>query len=536
MVLCIQCTLKSQTVYPTYIKVNNVVTPTTFITQTNLTTSVRTSIGYNYAYLKDRVTLYGGNLNVSQNIATSNDYLGKWSTIGVWQMLYNTGMVPMNVPIPVTPGINYLVNYHRWGNYDAHFGLRERMSDIGVYSQTETGGGPTFNDPNMAIKDAVLSFSYENGVTPSRFIIQTVQGIDAAAMRAGSGNYPVATELATILSNGNFGLGVSNPTATFHVNSQTQNSTAFKIQNSNGTLIQCNNNGSMAFNSVVLTNDVQFYLKGNGSTGVFAIDNLNGERIISLNNNGSISLPKFASYQNVAANEYWNLKVNSIGQLVAAPDPNGQYNQAAWSTNGNMYQNNNVGPYFGTKSYHNIDLLAGNVTFGVIKGKLVSGTYDNRGECVFSSAFAIGSDYANKSLPVADPYFALTLYNTVPNNSNNSGFYHNSGYLKCVGDNSIVFQVGNEEVRMLNNQFSLTRTGCFIDKHLTLGDYKGILMDGGSIMPSNNLDPDAEDLGSSNYLWDEIWGANTFTQNLWVGNRVKSHLIPEVIGKNNIYN
>lgn len=345
--------LFSQTVYPSYIKVNNVVTPTTFITQTNLTTSVRTSIGYNYAYLKDRVTLYGGNLNVSQNITSSNDYLGKWSTIGAWQMLYNTGIVPMNTPIPVTPGVNYLVNYHRWGNYDAHFGLRERMSDIGIYSQTETGAGSTFNDPNMAIKDAVLSFSYENGATPSRFIIQTIQGIDAAAMRAGSGTYPVATELATILSNGNFGLGVSNPTAKMQLMTNAGFANDYlKIGNPTSTVLILNNSGNLGIGTSNPGSN-RLYVEGasmlNGNT------NING--VTAIQGNTSIT----ASTVNVTAQ--FNLKSpanatltfpllrlqNSSGDVIQYVNHKGEFflSSLANGTDNQMLYINSLGKVYG---------------------------------------------------------------------------------------------------------------------------------------------------------------------------------------------
>ena len=127
--------------------------------------------------------------------------LGKWSFIGAWAK-GNSSTVYPNGTYAV---FNYLVNYHRWGNYSAHFGLRAATTTL---SDGEAGQVSTDSD----LKNAVITWGYEHGATQNRLIFQSFQGVDV------SGTLPMTeTEWATILSNGNIGSGLSAPTAQFQL-------------------------------------------------------------------------------------------------------------------------------------------------------------------------------------------------------------------------------------------------------------------------------------------------------------------------------
>jgi hypothetical protein len=174
--------------------------PTTFL-QTNLfptstTTSSKLEVGKSFNALNTRSIFYGGNLGVSQSTSTYGTHLGKWSFTGAWDKLYTTSS-----PSTVL-GNDFLVNYHRWDDYMANFGLRAASTSI-------SGGSST----PSSMKDAVVSWGYERGQTPNRLIFQSIEGVDYNGNTTNPDHY----EWATILSNGNIGSGISNPSAQFQL-------------------------------------------------------------------------------------------------------------------------------------------------------------------------------------------------------------------------------------------------------------------------------------------------------------------------------
>jgi hypothetical protein len=152
-----------------------------------------------------RGIFYGGNLGICQSTSGYGDQFGKWSFIGSWQRYLGSGWQCPSPPCSFTPGINYLINYHRWGDYSAHFGLRA--------TSTTVNAGEAYNETyEAAQKDAVITWSYEYGKNPNRLIFQSIKGVHPTGTASN-----VAYEWATILSNGNIGSGIPDPEAQFEI-------------------------------------------------------------------------------------------------------------------------------------------------------------------------------------------------------------------------------------------------------------------------------------------------------------------------------
>ena len=164
-------------------------------------TATQHLVGNGYDAIATRGIFYGGNLGVSQDISNYGNAGGKWSFIGGWKRYLGSGY-SCSPPCSFSPGLNYLVNYHRWGDYSAHFGL--------VSASTSTNDGGVFIDAEL--KNTVISWSYEHNKTANRLIFQSIIGVDAS----GSSGM-VMNEWATILSNGNIGSGTSAPLAQFEM-------------------------------------------------------------------------------------------------------------------------------------------------------------------------------------------------------------------------------------------------------------------------------------------------------------------------------
>jgi hypothetical protein len=488
-----------------------------------------------YPYYRNRMVLYGGNIGVSQTSGTYGNYLGKWSFIGAHSLTYPPSPVGPGFQVLSRPGIHFLADYHRWGNYDAFFGLRERASDIGYYNEQQTAPP----NPDGEIKDALISWGHEYNTPLNRLIFQSIEGVDASFGQMGQ--YQKQREHATFLSNGNFGIGTDNPTAHLQIKPDALNPDAdpLKIEGNSNTLFTLDKNGRFGFNtSINPNNDVQFKLNGNGLSNVFSIDNSSSENLLSIYNNGNLRLAKLASKNNIPSNEYWHLKIDYLGNVSADLDV-----QNGWNIYGNNYSKQNYNPVFGTNSSNSIDLIAGGEIYGNIRGTNPSSyLFQRKGEISLASSVSIGSDVFNKNLPPTNPYFALNLQNTVELNSiANTGLpsnlFNECGYIHCFDANGTdIMKLGNTELTLLNNSvfFNSDRHTSFIDMNLSLGEQRSIEIDGGSIIPLNNFN--GENLGGQSNLWEEIWGGRTYTQNLVVSDRVESHLIPRIQPSGPLYN
>ncbi len=310
-------------------------------------------IGLGFNYRDYRAIIWGGNLGVNQDVSGSfGAYLGKWSTKGAWQMPYNMGIVPPGGQVLVNPGIRYLVDYHRWGNYDALFGLRERATDVGLYYEGQT---PPAN-PTGDIKDAVISWAYEYNVpqnAESRLVFQSIRGIDQNAWVPNTnGPYPVQHEHATILHTGNFGLGISAPAAHFHMKPDDENPNADHLQiddAAGNTQVIIKNNGNVGINVSNPTD--RFEVNGNsGLTGDLAVtgnSTLTGD--MSVTGKSILSSPA-----SVAANyRVFNVRDKSAADILVAEDNGSIYldklktgvDQMLYlDGNGKVFGNNVVSP------------------------------------------------------------------------------------------------------------------------------------------------------------------------------------------------
>lgn len=234
----------------------------------------------NYIARKNRAILYGGNFCVSQETGNFGQALGKWSFMGAHTLDFSYGLTipfPPNTQQLVIPGINYLVDYHRWGNYDAFFGLRERASDVGIYNYENGGNINIPPNPQGDIKDAVITWSYERNQTPSRLIFQSIDGIlPPTSQPQNMGVTADVTEHATILHNGNMGLGTDNPMAHLEIKSNPifPNTNPLNVVNSiNSSILLINSNGKIGINN----NTPQEALDVNGNVKILGDINLDGD-------------------------------------------------------------------------------------------------------------------------------------------------------------------------------------------------------------------------------------------------------------------
>jgi hypothetical protein len=220
--------------------------------------------GKSYFSTPTRGVFYGGNLGVAQDIGNYGDYLGKWSFIGAWDKLYTTGS-----PSTVL-GNDFLVNYHRWGDYMANFGLRAVSTSI-------SGGVST----PSAMKDAVITWGYERGQTPNRLIFQSIEGVDYNGNTTNPDHY----EWATILSNGNIGSGLPTPSAQLqlkpHITGSSSEPIFQTLNTSNNPLITFTKTGKIGIGVIPTTSvldvvgDINVFgsqfIKSPSATGTYSI-------------------------------------------------------------------------------------------------------------------------------------------------------------------------------------------------------------------------------------------------------------------------
>jgi hypothetical protein len=451
--------------------------PTTFLVADPLpistTTSTRLEVGKGWDQKETRGVFFGGNLGVSQTTFNYGNAGGKWSFTGKFQKYYPTGYVYS----PGTyQGNQYLVNYHRWGNYSAHFGL----VPISTY------GGETYTWTDSDLKNAVISWGYEHGssITPNRLIFQSMKGVDESGASAME-----ETEWATILSNGNIGSGTPTPGAQMDIkpissangpdalrifdlsNNQmfrftkagklllgggsalssgtavevldvlgnvkfkpnitsalTSTNKNFAILNhSNAEIFSILDNGGSMLNGALT-------IKGKSSGTPLAVTNNSDEPIFRVTNAGEIFLDKLAP-----ASGTLNLKVDNSGKIIATTVP--YTANTAWEVGGNTMAGGSLYE-LGTFSYDDVNLVAGGVTSFSLDGDLAT-----RGQMQIVKATSIGGNTTiGYATPNAD--WALSLKPIATGTGQGSLRILNSSNTEILG-------VGNTNFNFFQNAFRI---------------------------------------------------------------------------------
>ncbi|MCC6720837.1 MAG: tail fiber domain-containing protein [Bacteroidia bacterium] len=524
--------------------------PTPFL-QTNpyplgTTTPCKLEVGKSFNSMSYRAIFYGGNIGVSQSTSTFGNYLGKWSFTGAWQKKTLSGL-----PVQYTfiPGINYLVNYHRWGDYAAHFGLR-------ATSTTRNDSYPEgISYTEAPQKDAVITWAYETGATPNRLIFQTIEGVDTTVPKPED----VEHEWATILSNGNIGSGTSNPTAQFQIKPlSTPGTPLFDILNGSNSSIFSFFEGSLGgvFNSVGQHSISSPLGVTSGTYKPFSVNNQNGVELFSvrddantaLNTNLWINTPNstgnplmisktiggvISNLLQIANNG--NITIHSLANLVPygqaltlAVDHDGVIipgtgTYIPWLSSGNSPSSSSI--IFGTNNASDINLVAGGVNYGIIKGN--SSQYE--GHIELKKPIAIGGYpsgiYSGTFYP---DRFATTTHTSTLTLEGLSPYMHsnrlNQRILICKNNQEVTFDVGYDALSFFNNRHYIMRdrVDLFIDPS-TLNPYLSIYENLGeahfvgtsifdndtkfnSLLPLNGGMGGTSSIGSSSDYWQYIYG------------------------------
>lgn len=414
--------------------------------------SANLQVGRGFVRNNVRAVTFGGNFTVSQDRWFHNQYLGEWSMKGRWSSDFGFSSPPG--PAYVSPGVNYLADYHRWSNYSGLFGLRERESDIGVYME----GVASVATSNQMLKDLVIAFGAERGTSKNRLIFENHDGVDPSA--PGAGSSIDRQELATILHNGNLGLGIDNPQSQLQIKPLYPSlvNNTFSILNTAGSeVFTITNNGKVGLNvplpavdldvvgnSMFTGGTILQQLSGSaGSTSVLQVQNSSASPIFRVLGDGKLYFDSYQSSNDQA------LFIKPSGELytslASVPNPN-----QIWLPAGNTFTGTVPGYIFGTYSAHDIDLISGGVGFGKIYGNIAG----QEGRIQLRKPVAIGGSASNYAMPSAD--FALTiktLYNSI---TGQPSPFNETGVLECLSElNAPIFEVTNNGTYWMGGAFSI---------------------------------------------------------------------------------
>ncbi len=253
-----------------------------------------------------RGIFYGGNLGVCQDKNNYEGQYGKWSFKGSWQ---KPTIYPSGNTFSISPGINYLVDYHRWGNYAAHFGLREVATSL-IEPFVEEGQPIPLD---LTRKDAVISWAYEFTQAPNRLIFQSIEGVH----NFGSGFNQYASEWATILGNGNFGLGLPNPTAQFHLketfDGSLHNRTLMEFTDYNSNpLLKLTRTGDLFLGQLASTSIQQLLIDPNGKVYTGTVNANDVDQVWLLGGNNITTFPNY--FKNFGTTSSTNLRFIAGGR------------------------------------------------------------------------------------------------------------------------------------------------------------------------------------------------------------------------------
>jgi hypothetical protein len=479
-------------------------------------------VGQYYTGQTYRTLFYGGNLGISQDEDTFGHFKGKWSFTGKYNKYIGSSTV-YNPPATFA-GFNYLINYHRWGDYAAHFGLRSATTTL---SSSESGNVYTDSD----LKHAVITWGYEVDSTPNRLIFQSMNGVD----HQGATTVHNETEVMTILHTGHVGLGISTPLSQFvikPISGKSYNS-AISVMNSDdevkvtighdGLVEVVGTPGNDIFNlfsesginllnvsdSTITTRAFsRFYSKGIAdSVSFFGLFDQSGDTLFSMKEGGTLSLPQLAT------SNHQTLFLNTIGEVYAmnssGPNPN-----LSWIPSGNTFGGGATSQTLGTWSNTDIDLITG----GTVLGRIHGNNSAKKGQIELKKSVAIGGSSLN-GFAQADTNYALTLKTPWPSTTFNANA---KGIFKCIAiDSTVVLSVTNAGIAMWPN--STPNSGWLFTK--------GFAYTSGDILP---LDTGVDDIGTNYYRYDNIYSGNTRTSNLFVDGFVQSDLTPYISATYNL--
>ena len=405
--------------------------------------------GYNA--LATRGIIFGGNLGVSQHTFDYENYRGKWSFKGAWTK-------PTTLPSPgwgSILGIQYIIDYHRWDDYSAHFGLRERNTYELV---PET---PTYSD----VRDAVISWGYEagSGIIPNRLIFQSIVGTDPSI----SANH-IATEWATILSNGNIGSGISTPTAQFQLKPLSSGSSGIPLME----MVDASGSSKFAFSKT-------------GDLSLSGTVNLSGLLNFTTLGNGT-------NHQQIFIDE----NGGTYSGITSSTNP-----EQVWLVGGSSFTATGS-KKIGTLSNTDLQFYGGNIHSFFIDGT----STDNKGFATFTKNMVIGGGNSNTGYPsgsflTQDANYSLGIASSIKGNISHAD-WDEKGLIHCVAYdyNNYQFDVltlGAEELSLFGGYHKITKTNSYFDGE-TRFTYIAPMIPATALVTGNNI-------GNSGDMFEEIW-------------------------------
>ena len=376
-----------------------------------------------------------------------------------------------------------MVNFHSWGNYNAFFGLKERKTDDNLYLLDENGEPMgQVPCPDCDIKDAVITWGTEHNETPNRLIFQSLNGVFTNVPIGGP--FPpsqVAKEKATILSNGNMGIGVQNPNAHLHITPDSDNSSADQLKiddaggntqfvvKSNGNVgiggenntskklnvqggvniinsdlnyVGLNNiNSSIGYNVNFDESNINFLIRNDGSDNFkIRMSGFNSD-IFKIGSNGKIYLG--GNQFNINNNPglintfgykklLWNQITGELNYTDVDDLPEDKVwrihtNSASLFKRGNTISSGLTKAYFGTQSKVDVEFSAGNSASFTMKGYDVNSSSNpfDYGQIKFHKNIGIKQDFTNNS--------SLNILGVLASNNLNNNSYS----LRCFSNDGI---------------------------------------------------------------------------------------------------
>jgi len=461
-------------------------------TPLSTTTASFLSIEQNYTLQNYRTIFYGGNIGISQDKDTFGHFKGKWSFTGKYNKYIGSSIA--HSPPKTFLGLNYLVNYHRWGDYAAHFGLRSATTDLNL-------GESGFEYTDSDLKHAVITWGYEIDSTPNRLIFQSMKGVD----HQGSTTLHSETKVMTILHSGHVGLGISEPLSQFvikPISGNSYNSALSILHSANDVKVTLDYSGLVEivgtdgfdmFNvfsqnganilkikdSTITSRSFQRFFSPagtNDTVSFFSLFNNVGDTLLSMKEGGTLSLPQMAT------SNHQTLFLNTLGEVYAmnssGPNPN-----LSWIPSGNTFGGGATTQTLGTWSYTDINLMTGGTVLGTIYG----GNNYKKGHVELKNNVAIGGSTAYM-FAETDTNFTLVLKTTADRSDYD---YTNKGPLVCLNaDDNEIFSVKNGSI--------VTWPG-------TSGSWtftNGYTFTNGDILPEV---ADIDNIGSSSLYYDHVY-------------------------------